>query len=135
MLSAAASNLGNQSNLTTRSSQRLMLLKESPRKALSSVSNILLDPGSHEAQQIVRKNNHPVGSSRSSSAILQPSIREAHGGKVNSSKDAVRILGTCKRGVELSNNHFLRSKLSPSDIRHQLFTEVCKSITFSIILR
>ena len=108
-----------------------MLLKESPRKALSSVSNILLDPGSHEAQQIVRKNNnHPVGSSRSSSAILQPSIREAHGGKVNSSKDAVRILGTCKRGVELSNNHFLRSKLSPSDIRHQLFTEVCKFITF-----
>ena len=122
-LSAAAS-IGNDSNTTTRCSQRLLLLKTSPRKALSSVSNILLDPDSHEAQQIVRK-NHPVGYSRSSNAILQPSTREVNN-LVKSSKETVRLLGagTCKRSVEHSSNRLLANDLSPSDIRHQLFTEV-----------
>ena len=126
-LSAAASSLGNYSS--TRSSQRLLLLKDSPRKALSSVSNILLDPGSHEAQQIVRKSNHPV-TSRSSNAILQSSARETNIASNNesakSNKEMIRILGTgsCKREAKQPNNLLLGSSLSPSDIRHQLFTEV-----------
>ena len=93
---------------------------------MSSVSNILLDPNSHEAHQRVRNSqNQPVGYSRSSSAILQSSNRDSTNDIVKSNKETVRILGagTCRRGKELTGSH-LESNRSPSDIRHHLFTEV-----------
>ena len=109
---------------TTRSSQRLLLLMASPRKALSSVSNILLDPDSHEAQQVVRRNKTTLAASRSSGAVLQLSNNQAANNF--STNDKKNINTDFKRGSDM---HDLRNNpptviVSPSKYRHRLFTEV-----------
>ena len=109
---------------TTRSSQRLLLLAASPRKALCSVSNILLDPDSHEAQRVVRRNKTTLAASRSNSAVQQLSKNQA----VNnfSKNDEQFINAEFKHGSDV---HRLRNitpaaAVSPSKYRHKLFTEV-----------
>ena len=113
---------------TPRSSQRLMLLKASPRKALSSVSNILLDPDSHEAQQIVRRNKGTSVTSRSTSAVVLSSNQR------NTLSDGKQN-GGCKRGGDM---HQLRSLpsiiVSPSKLRHKLFTEVIHILHHLIVM-
>ena len=109
----------------TRSSQRLLLLKTSPRKVLSSVSNILLDPNSHQAHQIVRRNGassgHSLAISRSSNAVLQSS----KSGHTNSSNDVRQISSSCKREMVKSQQTV---DASPSKLRHNLFTQVINCV-------
>ena len=109
---------------TTRSSQRLLLLAASPRKALCSVTNILLDPDSHEAQRVVRRNKTTLAESRSSSAMLPLSNNQAANNFRENDKQF--ISGDFKRGSDV---HRLRNippavVVSPSKYRHKLFTEV-----------
>ena len=123
-LNAVAASGGGNLPLT-RSSQRLLLLKTSPRKVLSSVSNILLDPNSHQAHQIVRRNGassgHSLAISRSSNAVLQSS----KSGHTNSSNDVRQISSSCKREMVKSQQTV---DASPSKLRHNLFTQVINCV-------
>lgn len=114
--------------ITTRSSQRLLLLKESPRKALSSVSNILLDPDSHQAQQVVRRNkNSVIRNLRSSSdSVLQRQTSSEQNNAFVERKQQTSKAGICKRGS--ANQLSMASNFSPSKLRHRLFTEVSVNI-------
>ena len=128
-LSAAAGNSKDELISQTRSSQRLLLLKASPRKALASVSNILLDPNSYQAHQVIRNNiNNAMTSltgTRSSDAVLQSSSHKAV---------------SCRRGELGATNKFgeePKTVCSTTSLnkRHHLFAQVSSiSLTQSYLL-
>ena len=114
----AAGNSKDELISQTSSSQRLLLLKASPRKALASVSNILLDPNSYQAHQVIRNSiNNAMTSitgTRSSDAVLQSA---SHKGV------------SCRRGEVDGKNKFgeePKTVCSTTSLnkRHQLFAQV-----------
>ena len=125
----AAGNSKDELISQTSSSQRLLLLKASPRKALASVSNILLDPNSYQAHQVIRNSiNNAMTSitgTRSSDAVLQSA---SHKGVI------------CRRGEVDGKNKFgeePKTVCSTTSLnkRHHLFAQVSSiSLTQSYVV-